>query len=575
MTSEPGVVTPQMVDRIVCADWSSNPTKRAVWEALSGDRLVRAVNGVRWTVRGVLEHAVGTKGRALVAFDAPIGLPASYLAATAPDATRGVPDFLNWLRTAPAGTFEVTEHAAQWTVARPFFRVPAGKGNRLAVEAAARELGVELWRRIETMTRGNSVFITAGIPGSVGGAACDLWRGMLDAEQTGIPFSVWPFTDTELFRLLVAGVPVVAEIYPRAAYATALLDLALQKRPRLRVAKIQAPIRAGAVAALLDASWIKRLGVVIADQSRALNSEDDFDAMITAAALLRCVLDGEPLHPAALHSPGCEGGILGTGSINLDLPEATFQLPRSAKLLESICGGNSCTAEGDPFTGSGDSAVRVPASGTMIVDSPGTARTSIANQLSKAERIAAACNALRTRGLRDAETVLRRDYPFVSGSVSKRQYGPIAMTRVFVRDGFIDRYSGERLVFPPALRLLSAVLPTAFPYHPNWKADVTHSAYWEIGATIDHVVPVSRGGADEESNWVTTSMMRNSAKMLWTLEELGWRLYPCGRMDQWDGMLRWFVEYADEHPALANAANLQSWYRAARASLAVGQDART
>jgi HNH endonuclease len=53
-------------------------------------------------------------------------------------------------------------------------------------------------------------------------------------------------------------------------------------------------------------------------------------------------------------------------------------------------------------------------------------------------------------------------------------------------------------------------------------------AFWEVGATIDHVVPVTRGGADDESNWVTTSMARNSAKMNWTLEELGWTLHPPG-----------------------------------------------
>ncbi|MFF0818704.1 HNH endonuclease [Rhodococcus sp. NPDC003318] len=49
----------------------------------------------------------------------------------------------------------------------------------------------------------------------------------------------------------------------------------------------------------------------------------------------------------------------------------------------------------------------------------------------------------------------------------------------------------------------------------------THFAYWELFPTIDHIVPVTRGGADDESNWVTTSMLRNSAKAHWTLDELG------------------------------------------------------
>jgi hypothetical protein len=49
-----------------------------------------------------------------------------------------------------------------------------------------------------------------------------------------------------------------------------------------------------------------------------------------------------------------------------------------------------------------------------------------------------------------------------------------------------------------------------FPFHPNWKTEATHPAYWEVGATIDHMVPVTLGGADEPANWVTTSMARNS-----------------------------------------------------------------
>jgi hypothetical protein len=32
-----------------------------------------------------------------------------------------------------------------------------------------------------------------------------------------------------------------------------------------------------------------------------------------------------------------------------------------------------------------------------------------------------------------------------------------------------------------------------FPYHPNWKMEVTHPAYWELTATVEHVVPVCHG----------------------------------------------------------------------------------
>lgn len=140
---------------------------------------------------------------------------------------------------------------------------------------------------------------------------------------------------------------------------------------------------------------------------------------------------------------------------------------------------------------------------------------------------------------------------------------------MFVRDGFIDRYTGTRVVFPPVFRLLSLVMPHDFPCHPAWKTDLTHPAYWELGATIDHLVPVTRGGSDDESNWMTASMASNSAKMNWTLEELGWQLHPPGSREKWDGLLGWFLEYVAKRPDLVMKGRMRDWHRAARAACAI------
>ena len=107
-----------------------------------------------------------------------------------------------------------------------------------------------------------------------------------------------------------------------------------------------------------------------------------------------------------------------------------------------------------------------------------------------------------------AEATVHREYPFTSTLPTSRAYTESIATGVFARDGFLDRYSGARLVFPGTLRLLSLKLPEAFPYHRNWKMSATHPAYWQLYATVDHVVPVTRGGRDDESNLVTTSMLR-------------------------------------------------------------------
>jgi hypothetical protein len=94
----------------------------------------------------------------------------------------------------------------------------------------------------------------------------------------------------------------------------------------------------------------------------------------------------------------------------------------------------------------------------------------------KGSVVAAICSALADRSRAEAEAIIRRDYPFDPPPVTQRRFQPLEYTKVFVRDGFLDRYSGARLVFPPVLRVLSFALPTAFPYHANWKTDETHPA---------------------------------------------------------------------------------------------------
>ena len=54
--------------------------------------------------------------------------------------------------------------------------------------------------------------------------------------------------------------------------------------------------------------------------------------------------------------------------------------------------------------------------------------------------------------------------------------------------------------------------------HIRTEASETHIAFWELFPTVDHLVPVSRGGSDEELNWVTASMLSNQAKAQWTVE---------------------------------------------------------
>lgn len=177
--------------------------------------------------------------------------------------------------------------------------------------------------------------------------------------------------------------------------------------------------------------------------------------------------------------------------------------------------------------------------------------------------VARVCEAISGNRLEQASAALLSGYPFTPLTNAGRRYSARQCMQVFVRDGFIDRYTGNRLVFPGTLRLLSILLPKEFPFHNNWKTDACHFAFYELFPTIDHLIPVSRGGSDREENWVSTSMLRNAAKANFTLRELGWRLVPPGDVRAWDGLTGWFLEQAGARSEISTNAYLRRWVIAA------------
>ena len=182
---------------VLCADWSTAFTSRAVYAAETSDAFsVRRVVRHTWTLSTLLAEARAraSRGPVLVAIDAPVGVPHGYLAAVRADhpSVTTFPALLTissrWERF-----FDAVGTATEWTLERPFFRVPAGPGARTAFDGAARVQGVPSLRRlIDHRTRANSLFITAGIHGSVGSATCDLWREVRDLLPSR-DIALWPF----------------------------------------------------------------------------------------------------------------------------------------------------------------------------------------------------------------------------------------------------------------------------------------------------------------------------------------------------------------------------------------------
>ena len=106
---------------------------------------------------------------------------------------------------------------------------------------------------------------------------------------------------------------------------------------------------------------------------------------------------------------------------------------------------------------------------------------------------------------------------------------------VFARDRYRCLYCGRRTVFLQVVNLLSHAFPGELPRHPHWKKEETHRLFWDLTTTIDHVHPVSRGGAiDDPENLATVCTRCQYQKSNRTLESLGWERREPG--PQWDGL---------------------------------------
>lgn len=135
---------------------------------------------------------------------------------------------------------------------------------------------------------------------------------------------------------------------------------------------------------------------------------------------------------------------------------------------------------------------------------------------------------------------------------AKRPAGPSVrkLASLHARDGYIDRYTGQRLVSPIVLKLLGhpvGPLSEVIPYHvnegrgnaSNGAGYTCHQAGWEIYASYEHVRPIAVGGTDDLQNLVTSSIDTNFEKGTQTWEPA----VLAGSLGEWDGLSGWFLQY--------------------------------
>lgn len=294
---------------IIAVDWGKDARKRSAYRAdLAARRITRI--GFDGSVAQLVESAAAWDPPVLIGIDAAIGFPRPAWDGLLADVTGPAPNFIDHLLHAalPARFFDPVANPSEWSPKRPFIRPAAG---RWSLTRFIEVSGDGLHRKIDRLLSANPVFVTSGLPGSVGSGTRALWRELI-ALAAGPALKVWPFHGT-MAHLLATGGLAIAEIYPKACYGIALAETL--PAPLLALAKTQQGTRYHAVHGLLESDWVAAADVSILDSETAIANEDDFDALISAAALLRLVLAKAPLGSLGPEDPVAEGGVLGSASV--------------------------------------------------------------------------------------------------------------------------------------------------------------------------------------------------------------------------------------------------------------------
>jgi hypothetical protein len=75
--------------------------------------------------------------------------------------------------------------------------------------------------------------------------------------------------------------------------------------------------------------------------------------------------------------------------------------------------------------------------------------------------------------------------------------------RIFFRDSFTCRHCERETIFEPVFRVLALLHPAGVPYDDHWRRVACHPDVMTHATSLDHVLPVSRGGTNDWENLVT------------------------------------------------------------------------
>lgn len=294
---------------IIAVDWGKEALKRSAYVSQLASRTISRLPFDGSLVH-LLEHASSFEGPVLIGIDAAIGFPISSWRRLRDSSKKRPRTFTDFLLSSsvPAEFFEPITKPKEWSPQRPFIRPPRGRFSLRAFVDASDD---GFYRLVDKQLRANPIFLTSGIPGSVGSGTRALWQELIVLKHSST-FRVWPFHGS-LPELLRQDDPVFAEIYPKACYGIALAESL--PAPLIPISKTKADARHEAIEDLKLSHWLARQHVTITDFESALTNEDDFDALLSATALTRLFIEKAPFESPETTDSVAEGGVLGAASL--------------------------------------------------------------------------------------------------------------------------------------------------------------------------------------------------------------------------------------------------------------------
>jgi hypothetical protein len=133
-----------------------------------------------------------------------------------------------------------------------------------------------------------------------------------------------------------------------------------------------------------------------------------------------------------------------------------------------------------------------------------------------------------------------------------------ASMAIMARDGFRCRFCESRVVIRRAAHIFKHFVPEAARQGPT--NETRHFGLGTITASIDHLVPYSRGGTNDPGNLLTACGPCQFGRNVYTLDEVELANpldYP-PILDDWDGLTRLLVAKPKRRAAVRSASSGQA-----------------